>query len=157
MVGGIIIVDDLGDALELETQLTQADELSSIGLLAAGVAHEVDTPLAVISSLGGNVSQTGCGAPCAWRPCSTGSGGKTFRASEMCEQLVLGIFTGAKNQSAGRSPELDLNHVIEETLKLLEHQFRVSQLLFKTSLDGNLPTILGNSGKLQQVFLFNLF
>ena len=49
-VGRIILVDDITERVALETQLAQADKLSSIGLLAAGVAHEINTPLAVISS-----------------------------------------------------------------------------------------------------------
>jgi len=49
-VGRIILVDDITERVALEAQLTQNDKLSSIGLLAAGVAHEINTPLAVISS-----------------------------------------------------------------------------------------------------------
>jgi PAS domain S-box-containing protein len=49
-IGRLIIFDDVTDRDELERRLVQADKLSSIGLLAAGVAHEVNTPLAVIST-----------------------------------------------------------------------------------------------------------
>src|SRR5204862_1335888 len=49
-IGRLIIFDDVTDRAELERRLVQADKLSSIGLLAAGVAHEVNTPLALIST-----------------------------------------------------------------------------------------------------------
>ncbi len=49
-VGRIVLVDDITERITLEAQLSQSDKLSSIGLLAAGVAHEINTPLAVISS-----------------------------------------------------------------------------------------------------------
>jgi two-component system, NtrC family, sensor kinase len=150
VVGRIVIVDDITERMELEAQLTQADKLSSIGLLAAGVAHEVNTPLAVISSYSQMLAKQVRGdqrvAPVLDKIIS-----QTFRASEIVNGLLNFSRTGAAEFTA-----LDLNHIIEDTLKLLEHQFRTSQVQLETALELNLPPILGNSGKLQQVFL-NLF
>ena len=150
VVGRIIIVDDVTERMELEAQLTQADKLSSIGLLAAGVAHEVNTPLAVISSYTQMLAKQVRGDQRV-APLLDKITQQTFRASEIVNGLLNFSRTGAAEFTA-----LDLNHVIEETLKLLEHQFRVSQVQLETSFEDNLPPILGNSGKLQQVFL-NLF
>ena len=150
VVGRIIIVDDITERMELEAQLAQADKLSSIGLLAAGVAHEVNTPLAVISSYTQMLAKQVRGDQRV-APLLDKITQQTFRASEIVNGLLNFSRTGAAEFTA-----LDLNHIIAETLKLLEHQFRVSQVLLETSFEDDLPPILGNSGKLQQVFL-NLF
>jgi two-component system, NtrC family, sensor kinase len=150
VVGRIIIVDDITERMELEAQLAQADKLSSIGLLAAGVAHEVNTPLAVISSYTQMLAKQVRGDQRV-APLLDKITQQTFRASEIVNGLLNFSRTGAAEFTA-----LDLNLIIEETLKLLEHQFRASQVHLQTSLEHNLPPILGNSGKLQQVFL-NLF
>jgi PAS domain S-box-containing protein len=150
VVGRIIIVDDITERMELEAQLAQADKLSSIGLLAAGVAHEVNTPLAVISSYTQMLAKQVRGDQRV-APLLDKITQQTFRASEIVNGLLNFSRTGAAEFTA-----LDLNHIIMETLKLLEHQFRASQVHLETSLEDDLPPILGNSGKLQQVFL-NLF
>jgi PAS domain S-box-containing protein len=150
IVGRIIIVDDITERTELEAQLAQADKLSSIGLLAAGVAHEVNTPLAVISSYTQMLAKQVRGDQRV-APLLDKITQQTFRASEIVNGLLNFSRTGVAEFTS-----LDLNHIIEETLKLLEHQFRTSQVQLETSLDRNLPQILGNAGKLQQVFL-NLF
>jgi two-component system NtrC family sensor kinase len=150
IVGRIVIVDDITERMELEAQLAQADKLSSIGLLAAGVAHEVNTPLAVISSYTQMLAKQVRGDQRV-APMLDKITQQTFRASE----IVNGLLNFSRTSGA-EFTALDLNHIIEDTLKLLEHQFRASQVQLETALEDNLPPILGNSGKLQQVFL-NLF
>jgi two-component system, NtrC family, sensor kinase len=150
VVGRIIIVDDITERMELESQLSQADKLSSIGLLAAGVAHEVNTPLAVISSytqmLAKQVRGDGRLAPLLDKITQ-----QTFRASE----IVNGLLNFSRTSGA-EFKEVNLNEVIADTLKLLEHQFHTAQVHLETAFEEELPPILGNSNKLQQVFL-NLF
>ena len=49
-IGRLILIDDITQRIHLEEQMVQTEKLTSLGLLAAGVAHEVNTPLAVISN-----------------------------------------------------------------------------------------------------------
>ena len=49
-IGRLILVDDITQRVRMEEQMLQNEKLTSLGLLAAGVAHEVNTPLAVISN-----------------------------------------------------------------------------------------------------------
>ena len=49
-LGRLILLDDITQRVRMEEQMVQTEKLTSLGLLAAGVAHEVNTPLAVISN-----------------------------------------------------------------------------------------------------------
>jgi len=149
-VGRIVLVDDITERTELEAQLSQAEKLSSIGLLAAGVAHEVNTPLAVISSYTQMLTKQLRGDG-RLSPMLEKITQQTFRASEIVNGLLNFSRTGTTEFR-----ETDLNAIIRETLTLVEHQFKASQVRLDTSLMPDLPPILGNAGKLQQVFL-NLF
>ncbi len=150
VVGRLIIMDDITERVGLEAQLSQADKLSSIGLLAAGVAHEVNTPLAVISSYAQMLSKQLQG--------DEQKGGlldkitrQTFRASEIVNNLL-----NFSRTSASEFAEVDVNRIILDTLSLLEHQFKTTKVVVEDELAPQLPMIQGNAGRLQQVFL-NLF
>jgi signal transduction histidine kinase len=149
-IGRLIIFDDVTDRAELEKRLVQADKLSSIGLLAAGVAHEVNTPLAVISNyaqmLAKQVSDDDQKSRMLEKIAKS-----TFRASE----IVNGLLNFSRTSST-EFGEVNLNRVIQETLSLVEHQLKKSDVEVRTALESTLPSIHGNAGKLQQVFL-NLF
>jgi two-component system NtrC family sensor kinase len=150
VIGRLIIMDDITERVELEAQLSQADKLSSIGLLAAGVAHEVNTPLAVISSYAQMLSKQLQGDP--------QKGGllekitrQTFRASEIVNNLLNFSRTSGTEFTA-----IDVNKIISDTLALLDHQFKVTKIKVQDERSPQIPLINGNAGRLQQVFL-NLF
>ncbi|MGA7858203.1 MAG: ATP-binding protein, partial [Terracidiphilus sp.] len=146
-VGRIVLVDDITERVSLETQLAQADKLSSIGLLAAGVAHEINTPLAVISSYSQLLSKQMRGDP-RLGPVLEKITQQSFRASEIANGLL-----NFSRTSTTEFRETNLNQVIRDTLSLLEHQFKTAQILVDIDLAEQLPAIHGNPGKLQQVFL----
>jgi two-component system NtrC family sensor kinase len=150
VVGRLVIMDDITERMELEAQLSQADKLSSIGLLAAGVAHEVNTPLAVISSYTQMLSKQLQSDPQKASLLEKITK-QTFRASEIVNNLLNFSRTTGTEFS-----EVDVNKVIGDTLALLEHPFKVAHVQVERELAGNLPAIQGNAGRLQQVFL-NLF
>ena len=151
VIGRIVLVDDITDRIELETQLSQAEKLSSIGLLAAGVAHEVNTPLAVISSYTQMLAKQ-------MRPMMESDKRlapvldkitqQTFRASEIVNGLLNFSRTGGAEFAL-----VDLNQLLRDTLTLLDHQFKTARIAVETRFDADLPRIHGNEGKLQQVML----
>ena len=146
-VGRIILVDDITERVSLETQLAQADKLSSIGLLAVGVAHEINTPLAVISSYAQMLSKQLKG-DARLGPVLEKITQQSFRAAEIANGLL-----NFSRTSTTEFRDTNLNQVILDTLSLLEHQFKTAQIVVDLDLTETLPAIHGNQGKLQQVFL----
>ncbi len=114
------------------------------------MAHEVNTPLAVISTyaqmLAKQISSDDQKSKLLDKIAK-----QTFRASEIVNSLL-----NFSRTSSTEFVELDLNRVIQETLTLIEHQLQTAAVQVKLNLDPGLSSVKGNSGKLQQVFL-NLF
>jgi len=149
-IGRLIIFDDITDRFDLERQLVQADKLSSIGLLAAGVAHEVNTPLAVISTYAQMLAKQVNGDEQKSKLLEK-IARQTFRASEIVNSLLN--FSRTSTTELG---PVDLNRVIRDTVSLIDHQLQKAHVVVETALAEGLPGIRGNAGKLQQIFL-NLF
>jgi PAS domain S-box-containing protein len=149
-LGRLVLMDDITERVQLEQQLLQTEKLTSLGLLAAGVAHEVNTPLAVISNYIQMLARQLPGDDSRQKIIEK-IVKQTFRASEIVNNLLNFSRTGAAQFSA-----VNLNEVIEETLSLVAHPFRASQVSVIKSLEDRLPPVNGSGNRLQQVFL-NLF
>jgi PAS domain S-box-containing protein len=147
--GTILIFDDVTERNRLEEQLQHSEKMASIGLLAAGVAHEVNTPLAGISSytqmLREQVERGDARAELLEKIEK-----QAFRAAKIINNLL-----NFSRASAPTVEPVDLNKVLLDVLSLLEHQLTASRIKVRKELAEELPRVRGNENRLQQVF-FNL-
>ena len=140
-------MDDITERVSLETQLAQADKLSSIGLLAAGVAHEINTPLAVISSYAQMLTKQLRG-DAKLGPVLEKITQQSFRAAEIANGLLNFSRTSTTEMKA-----TDLNQVIRDTLVAAGAPVQDRADPGGAGAGRGPSPIQGNSGKLQQVFL----
>jgi len=147
VIGRLLIFTDLTERVNLEDQLMQAEKLSSIGLLAAGVAHEVNTPLAIIASNAQLLMRQMDPDDARTRTLDKIIK-QAFRASEIANNLLK-----FSRVSGSEYSDLDVNRVINETLSLVDPMLRAAKITVNAQLASSLPAVHGNSGKLQQVFM----
>jgi two-component system NtrC family sensor kinase len=145
--GALVVLEDVTARISLEEQLQQQEKLSSIGLLAAGVAHEVNTPLTGVSSytqmLLGMLSENDPKHSLLL---------KVRTQAERATNIVNNLLNFSRTGSATEFLELDIARVLDDTLQLLEPQLRHNQIEILRHYDFDSPRVYGNSGKLQQVF-----
>ena len=150
--GSIVVFEDVTSRARLEEQLQISDKMASIGLLAAGVAHEVNTPLTGISSY----TQMLLDRADPDDP-QTKLLEKIERQTFRAAKIVNGLLTLARGgASASERGAVDVNLVINDVLALLEHQFKAVNIQVRRDLAATSPIVYGMEHKLQQVFL-NLF
>ncbi|HYP27593.1 MAG TPA: ATP-binding protein [Blastocatellia bacterium] len=147
VTGTLVVVENVTERAQLEQQLLQREKLSSIGLLAAGVAHEVNTPLAGISSYAQMLlQQVPDGDP--KHKLLEKIHVQTLRASGIVNNLLNFSRTGD-----AQFREFELNGVLEDTLQLLEPQLRNTEIEIVKNFGEDLPAAYGSASKLQQVFM----
>ncbi|HYY59396.1 MAG TPA: PAS domain S-box protein, partial [Pyrinomonadaceae bacterium] len=132
--GALVVLEDVTARMRLEEQLQQREKLSSIGLLAAGVAHEVNTPLTGVSSytqmLLGMLPETDPKHALLQ---------KVRRQADRASDIVNNLLNFSRTGSATQFTEVDLHRVLDDTLQLLEPQLRRSQIEIERSYDPELP------------------
>jgi PAS domain S-box-containing protein len=148
--GWIIVMEDVTDRANLEEQLRLSEKMAAIGLLAAGVAHEVNTPLTGISSFTQMLLDRANPADPNTQLLEKIER-QTFRAAKIVKSLL-----NLARPSGGEVGDVDLNMVIADVLSLLEHQLRMSHIQVRKEWDPAPLVVSGIEFKIQQIFL-NLF
>ena len=150
--GTILLIEDITGRVRLEEQLQISEKMASIGLLAAGVAHEVNTPLTGISSFT-QMLLDGADPADPKTALLEKIERQTFRAAKIVNGLLALSRPGTPG---GERTDVDLNIVIGDVFSLLEHQFEVGKIRVRRELNATPAIVRGIEHQLQQVFL-NLF
>ena len=149
--GTMLIVVDSTARVQLEEQLLLSEKMASIGLLAAGVAHEVNTPLTGISSFTQMLLEDADPEEPRTRLLEKIER-QTFRAA----RIVNGLLNLARPGRTDTAGPVDINAVIADVLVLLEHQLEAGRIRVRCELATPAVVVQGVEFKIQQVFL-NLF
>ncbi len=161
----VSIARDVTEQRQLQARLTLADRLASVGTLAAGIAHEINNPLAfVLSNLGFLTDEFHRNLP-------PGDGAAALQArlkgepdlgewqevlNEACEgaervrQIVRQLKTFSRPDEESVSP-LDVHAVLESVAMMAANEIRHRAQLRREY--GDIPPVMANEGKLSQVFL----
>lgn len=128
--------------------LYQAEKLAALGTLAAGLAHEINNPIGIVSSRIELMLTESEGLPQGLREDLE----VLQRNVQRVGQIAQGLLTFARQSPGERSP-VDLNRVVRETLLLAERQMSKAGTRVTTTLGPDLPSFVGDAGALQQVVL----
>ena len=132
-------------------RLLLSDKMASIGLLTAGIAHEINNPLFVITGYLDVLNESLQEGTISTQELR-GVADKLGTASQSIVKLVSGIKTYARIEQTDPVP-IDLNSAIQGSLDLVSFLYRQDNIELKNGFSNGSPMILGNIGKLQQVLM----
>ncbi|HWJ21179.1 MAG TPA: ATP-binding protein [Gemmatimonadaceae bacterium] len=143
----LVIGRDITGEREMRARLLETERLAAVGELVAGVAHEVNNPLSSISAFAQLLLRDG-GLSNDQRESVEVIRAETMRASQVVKDLLA-----FARRSEPRRETLDLNDVVERTLRLRNYQIETSNLHAELALAPDLPPVVGDARQLQQVVL----
>ncbi|MBW2707792.1 MAG: PAS domain S-box protein [Deltaproteobacteria bacterium] len=138
---------DLGDA---HLQLVQSDKIASVGRMAAGVAHEINNPLAGVLIYAELLKES---LEC--HPEELEDVDEIIKQTLRCKKIVSELLEFSR-QSIGSQSAFELEKLIDTCLNLLTKQAAFQDIRVIKRIEPGMPTMLGDMGQLQQVFT-NLF
>src|ERR1019366_17541 len=135
------------ELVAMQARVAQSERLASLGMLAAGVAHEINNPLGGILALTGlSVEDMREDDP------NRKNLEEVVRQTERCRDIVKGLLEFSRQSKSNIQP-VDLNKVLEDTLFLITRQALFLNINLVQNLAPELPRVLADGSQLQQVFM----
>jgi len=134
-------------------QVEHSQKLSSIGRLAAGVAHEINNPLAAINEKAGLMKDLlGLRPDFPDREKFITLADSILKSIRRCRDITHRMLGFARRMDVSYE-ELDINEVLTDTLSFMDQEAKHRGVVVDRQFDESLPRILSDRGQLQQVFL----
>ncbi|HEY9074524.1 MAG TPA: ATP-binding protein [Desulfobaccales bacterium] len=143
----LVMSRDLTESHRMEEQLFQTEKLASLGTLSAGVAHEINNPLAVILGFTEILLDRMPPDSKEYEILKT-----IERQGFNCKRIVENLMGFARRPSQQEAFS-DLKHNLQTVLLLVQNTLLTKKIDLELNLADNLPQVQGGSGELQQVFL----
>ncbi len=156
MVGTVGIAKDISHQRMLLQQMMQSERMAAVGRLAAGVAHEINNPLAVISEIAGYLEELLEDDPEVNDPETitelTESMPKISTQVKRCRSITFRLLNFAR-KSAAREEQTDINAAIEEIIPFVRKDAHLSRVEIVRNLDDSIPRVRMEELQLQEIFI----
>ncbi|MDD5060626.1 MAG: PAS domain-containing protein [Candidatus Omnitrophica bacterium] len=147
LAGYIFIAKDMTERKKLEYQIFQAEKLVALGQLSAGMAHEINNPLFVISGRVEMLKQEKLSPKVKENILLIES--QTDRIHKLVERILK-----FARKSTPLSEPINLNEALEQVLPLIQYnKLPAAKIEIKKDFEKNMPQIKGDPHQLQEVFL----
>ena len=148
--GAVLLIEDITGQVALERSARQAEKLVALGTLAAGIAHEINNPIGIISS---RIEIMLLDAESDPLPAEVTDDLRVLhRHAQRVARIAQGLLSFAR-QSPGDRVAVDLNSLVEDTLFLIEKQVVKGGIAVRRALAQGLPPVWGDGNALQQVVM----
>jgi len=143
----VLVFEDQTDKRRLQEQLIQSEKMSAIGQLIAGVAHDLNNPLASVVGFSDFLSETGDLPQALAEPLQV-----IRQEAERAATIVKNLLSFARSQEAERKVQ-SIEAILASTLALLRNQLMAHKVEATLEVDEGLPDLEVNENQIKQVFV----